>query len=91
MHRYGGNVSFLAEWTWEEAVLYVPKVLEYTNDDVLLLRWFVNYEGIYPSFAEFKRALKENAPGPTQSRRAIEADVEKLLQMDWRESDGERD
>lgn len=90
MHRYGGNVSFLKDWTWEEAVSFIPKILEYSNDDMLLLRWFISYEAAYPTFAGFKKALQESAQAPAKSRAAIEADVAELMQMDWREASGKR-
>lgn len=77
-------------WTWAEAVNFIPKVMEYTSNDALLLRWFLNYEEVFPSFDEFKAALGADSPVSRQTVEEIEADAAGLMELDWEVSDGKR-
>ena len=69
---------------------YIPKVMKFANEDVLLLRWFLNYEELFPNFEDFKKALQANSPGPKMSVKEIMDDVANLMTMNWEEQNGER-
>lgn len=69
---------------------YIPKVMKFANEDVLLLRWFLNYEELFPNFENFKKSLRANAPGPKMSVKEIMADAADLMSMNWEEQHGER-
>ena len=39
LHRYGGNLSFLDSWNWDEAVSYIDRVMELIRQEEKRLRW----------------------------------------------------
>lgn len=90
LHRYGGNLSFLNDWTWDEAVSFIDCVMERIADEERRLRWYIRYEEQFPKFADFRKAVTPS-PAPVRSIGDIYADAEKLMDMTWKEvSDGER-
>lgn len=91
LHRYGGNVSFLDSWEWDEAVSYIDRMMELIEKEEKRLRWYIRYEDEFPRFADFVRATMHRAE-PVKSIGDIYADAAKLMDLTWEEvHDGERD
>ena len=91
LHRYGGNVSFLDSWEWDEAVSYIDRMMELIEKEEKRLRWYIRYEDECPRFADFVRATTHRAE-PVKSIGDIYADAAKLMNLTWEEvHDGERD
>lgn len=90
LHRYGGSVSFLDDWMWDEAVSYIGRVMELIRQEEKRLRWYIRYEEQYPKFTDFDRATTPRAE-PVKSIGDIYADAAKLMDLTWEEvHDGER-
>ncbi len=90
LHRYGGNLSFLDNWTWNEAVSFIGSVMERITDEERRLRWYIRYEETFPKYTDFRNAV---TPSPVRIRTAREvyADAKKLMDLKWKEvpADGE--
>ena len=92
LRRYGGNVAFLDDWTWDEAVSYIDRVMELAREEEQRLRWYIRYEEQYPKFADFKQAITPTRV-PVRSVGDIYADAKNLMDnIKWEEAaNGERD
>lgn len=91
LHRYGGSVSFLDDWMWDEAVSYIGRVMELIKREEKRLRWYIRYEDQFQKFDDFDRATKPRSER-VKSIGDIYADTEKLMDLTWEEvHDGERD
>ena len=91
LHRYGGNVSFLDSWEWDEAVSYIDRMMELIRQEEKRLRWYIRYEEQYPKFTDFDLATTPRAE-QVKSIGDIYADAAKLMDLTWEEvHDGERD
>lgn len=90
LHRYGGNVSFLDSWEWDEAVSYIDRMMELIRQEEKRLRWYIRYEEEYPKFSDFDRATTPRTE-PVKSIGDIYADAANLMDLTWEEvHDGER-
>lgn len=88
MHRYGGDLSFLSDWTWDETVAFLPKALQFAADDQLRLRWYIRYETDYPHYEDFKAAVAPQRPATKREIETIVSDSLKMINLDWRAKNG---
>lgn len=91
LHRYGGNLSFLEDWTWTEAVRHIRRMMELIEQEEKRLRWYLRYEDQYPEYRAFDKATTP-IHQPIRSVKDICDDCRQLMDLTWKEAgDGQWD
>ena len=75
LHRYGGNLSFLDNWTWNEAVSFIGSVMERITDEERRLRWYIRYEETFRIYR--LPECRHPVPCPDPDAREVYADAKK--------------